>query len=213
MSPRSRLLAVLAACAALGACASAPAPVNSSGQGVQEIAVGSRGPVQGVGVGGRDIAAMTNQMARDILSSKGVMGDGAAAPRVIIDAQFFKIDGSQPMNRNLISQRLLVELNRAAAGRLMFVGRRHAGMVAAERDLKRDGVTDSGSKPMSKAQLGADYRLAGTFSTLDSVQGKTGMQQRYSQFVFELVDVETSNIVWTGLYEVERAGADDVVYR
>lgn len=212
MTPSSRILALLA-CATLVACASTPPPANSSGKGVQEVAVGSRGPVEGVGVGGRDIAAMTNQMARDILSSKGVMGDGAQAPRVIIDSQYFRIDGSQPMNRNLISQRLLVELNRAAAGRLMFVGRRHAGMVAAERDLKRDGVTDSGSKPMSKAQLGADYRLAGTFSTLDTVQAKSGMQQRYSQFVFELVDVESSNIVWTGIYEVERAGADDVVYR
>lgn len=212
MTPSSRLLAVLVS-AALGACASSPGPANPAGQGVQEIAVGSRGPVEGVGVGGRDIASMTNQMARDILSSRGVMGDGGQPPRVIIDSQYFKIDGSQPMNRNLISQRLLVELNRAAAGRLLFVGRRHAAMVAAERDLKRDGVTDSGSKPMTKAQLGADYRLAGTFSTLDSVQAKSGMQQRYSQFVFELVDVETSNIVWTGIYEVERAGADDVVYR
>jgi hypothetical protein len=96
---------------------------------------------------------------------------------------------------------------------LQFVGRRHAGMVAEERELKREGVTDTGSRKLTKAQLGADYRLAGTFTTLDQVQARTGLQQRYSQLVFELVDLESGEIIWTNLYEVERAAADDVVYR
>jgi PBP1b-binding outer membrane lipoprotein LpoB len=195
----------------LAGCASTS--VGDSGRAPTEVGIGARGPVQGVGIGGRDIASMTNQMARDILSTKAVVGEGGAPPRVIIDAQYFKIEGSQPINRNLISQRLLVELNRAAAGRLVFVGRRHAGMVAEERELKREGVTDTGSRRLAKAQLGADYRLAGTFTTLDQAQARTGLQQRYNQLVFELVDVENGEIVWTGMYEVERAGADDIVYR
>lgn len=186
---------------------------SDAGSAVTEIGVGSRGPVQGIGIEGRDIAAMTNTMAREILNAKSVVGDGTSVPRVIVDSQYFRIEGSQPMNRNLISQRLLVELNRAAAGRIQFVGRRHAAMVAEERELKREGVTDPGTLKPRKAQLGADFRLAGTFSTLDQVQAKTGKMQRYSQLVFELVDLESSEVVWTGLYEVERAAADDVVYR
>jgi PBP1b-binding outer membrane lipoprotein LpoB len=204
----SILVPVLAALTLAG-CASS----GDAGRAPADVSIGSRGPVQGVGIGGRDIVSMTNQMARDILGNPRVTGEAGAAPRVIIDAQYFKIEGSQPLNRNLISQRLLVELNRAASGRLVFVGRRHAGMVAEERDLKREGVTDTGTRRMTRAQMGADYRLAGTFTTLDQVQARTGQQQRYNQLVFELVDVENGEIVWTGLYEVERAATDDIVYR
>lgn len=197
----------------LAGCAGTAGTAGDAGSAPTEIAIGSRGPVQGVGIGGRDIASMTHQMAREILNNRRVVGSGGAPPRVIVDGQYFRIEGTQPINRNLISQRLLTELNRASNGRLVFVGRRHAGMVAEERELKREGVTDTGSRALTKAQLGADYRLAGTFTTLDQAQARTGMQQRYNQLVFELVDVENGEIVWTGIYEVERAGADDVVYR
>lgn len=61
--------------------------------------------------------------------------------------------------------------------------------------------------------LGADFRLAGTFATLDAFEARNGMQQRYTQIVFELIDVRTTIVIWTGIYEIERAGADDIVYR
>ena len=205
---KKQLLAAFASGVLMASCAT-----GGGGSGVVDVAPGSKAPAAGVGIEGRDIVSMTNTMARDIVANKRVVGDGKTPPRVIIDAQYFRIEGSQPMNRNLISQRLLVELNRAAAGRLVFVGRRHAGMVADERDLKRDGVTDQASGRMTKAQMGADYRLAGSFSTMDQVQTNTGRQQRYNQLVFELVDLESGEIVWTGLYEVERSATDDVVYR
>jgi hypothetical protein len=49
-------------------------------------------------------------------------------------------------------------------------------------------------------------------ATLDSRDG-SGMIQRYTQITFEMIDLETGEIVWTGLYEMGRAAADDVVYR
>ena len=42
---------------------------------------------------------------------------------------------------------------------------------------------------------------------------KSGMIQRYTQIVFEMFDMETGEIVWANMYELSRAGADDVVYR
>jgi hypothetical protein len=188
----------------LAACTSMPG-VDESGARPRDIPIGTGGPVQGVGIAGRDIAAMTNQMARDLLSSVAVMGQGRV-PRIIIDSSHFDIQGSQPLNRDLISQRLLVELNRAAAGRIAFVGRRHLGMVDEERAV-------TGKRPSDDSILGADFRLAGTFGTLDSYQASSGVQQRYNQVVFELVELTTSHVVWSGIYEVERAGADDIVYR
>jgi len=184
--------------------------LNERGSKPQEIAIGSKGPVQGIGIGGHDIAAMTNQMARDLFSSPQVMGDGSEPPRIIIDSSHFEIQGSQPINRDLISQRLLVELNRAASGRITFVGRRHLDIVDEEVQVSGEDHLKSDAQ---KRALGADFRMAGTFGTLDSFDARSGVQQRYNQIVFELIDVRTSAVVWTGMYEVERAAADDIVYR
>jgi penicillin-binding protein activator len=216
---KDRLFAVLLAMMStlqLTSCATNQARhANPSGAAVPpvEVVLGRQGPVAGVGVEGRDIISMSDQMARDILASRQVVGAGGQPPRVIIDAEYFRVEGSQPINKGLITQRLLVQLNRAAQGQLRFVGRRHAGMVAEERALKRDGQTDVGTKGLTKAQLGADYRLAGTFMTLDSRSNRTGMIQRYTQITFELIDLESSEQIWANQYEIERAAADDVIYR
>ncbi len=86
-------------------------------------------------------------------------------------------------------------------------------MVAGERDLKRDGVTDQGTLPTTRAQLGADYRLRGRITSSEQIKTSQGLIQRYNQVIFEMIDLETSEIVWTGLYNFARAGADDVIYR
>jgi hypothetical protein len=185
---------------------------NASGVAAQTIDPGARGPVSGVGIESQDIISMTDQMMRDMLSS-GDLVLKSPSPRVIIDSEYFANDSSQPINRNSITERLKVGLNRSAKGRLTFVGRNYAGMVEKERELKRSGVTDTGTAGLTRAQLGADYRLGGRITSLDSRSAKTGMAQRYTQIVFEMIDLESSQIVWTGLYEFARAAADDVVYR
>jgi hypothetical protein len=155
---------------------------------------------------------MTDQMMRDMLGN-AVLAGRPKTPRVVIDSQFFRNEGSQAINRDLITDRLRVNLNRAAQGRLTFITRVNLTAVAAERDLKRSGTTDVGTTGMLKAMMGADYRLTGSISTLDSRNPKTGMMQRYNQIDFEMVDLESGEIVWSGLYEFARAAADDVVYR
>jgi len=135
------------------------------------------------------------------------------APRVIVDAQHFANDSTQPINRNLITDRLRVSLNRAAAGRMTFVGRQYAGAVEEERRIKRDGVTDMGTRGLTRAALGADFRLGGRIATLDQRSGRSGLLQRYTQITFEMFDLESGEIVWSGMYEFARAAGDDVVYR
>lgn len=205
-------LTMLACAFPLIGCVANDIPGNS-GSAVTDVEIGKRGPVTGVGVGGADIARMTNIMAKDILSNPRIISAGAkSVPRVVIDSKYFINEGSQPINRNLITQRLLVELNRAAQGRLLFVGRRHAAMVEGEREIKRAGVVDQGSQSFASRPLGADFRLAGTFGTLDAASS-SGAIQRYSQIVFELVDLQTSEVSWTNIYEIERAAVQDIVYR
>lgn len=205
------LVATALSGALLAGCASGGYP-NAAGVSAVDLPVERRGLVSGVGIEGHDIVSMTDRMMRDILGSS-FMAAATTPPRVIVDGQYFVNEGSQPLNKNAITDRLRVELNRASQGRMVFVGRQYSTMVAEERALKREGVTDVGTTGLTHAQAGGDFRLGGRISSLDSRSAKTGLVQRYNQIVFEMVDLESGVIVWSGIYELQRAGADDVVYR
>ena len=122
-------------------------------------------------------------------------------------------DSSQRIDRNLIADRLQVGLARAAKGRLAFVDREHRQVVAAERDLKRSGQVDRATRAAVTRQAGADYRLVGRISTLGSRDNTTGMTQRFTQIVFDMIDLETGLSIWTNLYSFTKAAANSVVYR
>ncbi|MBV8156603.1 MAG: penicillin-binding protein activator LpoB [Dyella sp.] len=203
----TRVAAVATLAAIVTGCAQPGAVVP-----VMDLDPTRRGPVAGVGLEGQDIVAMTDQMMRDILSDP-LFSDPSKRPRVIIDSAHFVNESSQPINQNLITQRLLVNLNRAARSRMVFINRAQNQMVEDERQRKRTGATDKGSNGMTRAMLGADYRLSGRIGSLDSRDARTGMVQRYMQIAFELTDLETGALVWTGIYEFSRAATDDVVYR
>jgi PBP1b-binding outer membrane lipoprotein LpoB len=207
-------LAALAVLLGLVACATTAVP-NASGVATTSIDPATRGPVHGVGIESHDIVAMSDQMMRDMLSNPRLASlDPNGRPRrVIIDAQYFQNDSTQPINRNLITDRLRVALNRASNGRMAFVGRHYAGMVEKERTLKREGVVDVATTGLTRAAMGADFRLGGRIASIDQKSSTTGMIQRYTQITFEMVDLESQEIVWSGIYEFARSAADDVMYR
>jgi hypothetical protein len=131
----------------------------------------------------------------------------------VVDASRFVNESTQTLNKNLIVDRLRVGLNRSARGRMTFVSREHLKAVEEERALKREGLTDVGTTGLTKATAGVDYWLTGRISSLDSRDNKSGMQQRYMQITFEMLDMENSALVWSNQYEFARSAADDVVYR
>ncbi len=178
---------------------------------VRDIDPAERGPVAGVGIESQDVIAVTDRMVRDMLGNATLAGR-ATPPRVIIDSAYFENDSSNIINKNLITDRLRINLNRSSSGRLVFVGREYARAVAQERELKREGVTDIGTTGLTQGQAGADFRLGGRIATLDS-RDRAGRIQRYTQITFAMIDLETGILVWEGIYEFERAGADDVMYR
>ena len=156
---------------------------------------GTVGPVAGVGIESQDVISMTDQMMRDMLARLPLTG--GRVPQVIVDAEYFRNEGSSRINRNLITDRLRVELNRAAANRIRFVARHLEAMVA-----------EDGGRP-----LPPDYRLAGRIATIDGVDGRSGLTSRHHQITFEMVSLADGTVIWSGIYEFRKSAADDVVYR
>jgi penicillin-binding protein activator len=199
----------------LSACATDPTPRinNTAGRPtVYEDVKTSSVATQGIGLESQDIASMTDQMMRDILATPG-LADRNPPPRIVIDSAYFTNESSSRINKNLITDRLRIELTRASRGRLVFVGRHLSSMVEAERQLKRDGVTDTGTVRSTKGTAGVDFRLGGRIASLDAASGKTGTVSRYQQITFELVDLEYGTIVWSGIYELKKSAQDDIIYR
>jgi len=204
-----RLFAVAAAGLLLSACQTVQ---NTAGTPTTYTDPGQLGPVKGVGIESQDIISMTDQMMRDMLTEPR-LANAATPPNVILDGEYFINESSSRINRNQITDRLRVGLQRASQGRMQFVGRHYANMVADERNLKRKGVIDKATTGTAAAQKGGDYRLGGRITSLDARDVKSGMTQRYTQITFEMVDLESGEIVWSGIYEFQKAATDDVIYR
>ncbi len=196
----------------LTACQTTVPVINAPGTPTTYQDPGTRGPVSGVGLESQDIVSMTDRMARDILGHP-VLASRPTPPRVIIDAEYFYNESSSRLNKNSITDRLRVNLNRAAQGRMVFVGRHLTDMVARERDLKRQGQVDTGTVALAQAQQGGDFRLGGRITSLDLRSPSTGQMSRYHHIAFEMVNLETGEIVWSNEYEVAKTAQDDVIYR
>lgn len=185
---------------------------NTSGSPTIYEDPNTTGRVQGIGVESQDIMSMTDRMMRDMLANP-VLTNRSTPARVIIDSEYFRNESSSRINKNTITDRLRVELNRAANGRMVFVGRHYSDMVAKERELKRSGEVDSGTIRQTQATAGADFRLGGRITSLDATDTGTGQSSRYSQIIFEMIDLEYGTIVWSNSYEFRKSAQDDVIYR
>lgn len=205
-------LAALTLCTATGCTTYATRPHNPSGSPTLYEDPRSVSESAGMGVESQDIIGMTDQVMRDMLADP-VLSGRATPPRVIIDAKYFKNSSSERMNKRLITNRLRVAFNQAGRGRMVFVGRHATQMVEEERVYKREGIVDSGALPTTRAPMGADYRLQGEFATLDRRGAHAGQSTRYTQVVFEMIDLETAEVVWSGIYEYRKASQEHLVYR
>ena len=201
---RSHILVFFMAGAAIGAAAPVAAQSYS--------APTDRGEVRGVGAESNDIISMSDEMMRDLLTVPLLM-NAQTPPRIIIDAKHFRNESSEIIDKALITDHIRVGLLRAAQGRIRFVGREYADVVQMERDLKDSGQVDVGTTGRTRAMAGADYRLVGRIGTRDAVDPQTGTRERYSQYTFELIDLEYGDLVWSNMYEFKKAAQDDVVYR
>lgn len=200
----------------LSACYTAPMIQNATGVSAMTVDSSRTGPVSGVGIEGQDIVSMTDKMMRDMLANQRLatlMAKLPGPPIVVLEGNDFENRSSQVIDKNSIANRLRINLNNAANGRMEFVNRQSTARIAQARALKRSGSTSLGTTGLTKAIEGEDWFMAGQIVTADARSTKTGLVQRYSQITFEMTDAESGRIIWSGLYEFTRAAADDVIYR
>lgn len=211
MNVRS-LCAVGSAIVAL-AVVSSPVDAQRRGSQAEDLDPQGRGAISGVGIESRDIDAMTDKVVRELVSRPDLVST-AVPPRVVVDSEKFYNNSSQRIDRDMITDALRASFNRAAAGRIRFVSRESMDIVLRERAMKREGAVDVGTRGMTRAPSGVDYQLIGKMTSLDTRDLKSGLQQRRTQIVFELVDLETADLIWTiEPYIILRAGGIGVVYR
>jgi PBP1b-binding outer membrane lipoprotein LpoB len=172
----------------------------------------TRGVIAGVGMESQDIVSVTDKMMRDILATPAITRH-STPPRVVIDSSYFRNESSSIINKNLFTDRLRVELNRAANGRLVFLARHLADMTEKEYELEEQEIVTEGTQGETKQALGYDYRLGGRIASIDMVDPRKGFLSRYHQITFELVERGSGTIVWSGIYEMKKSAQDDIIYR
>lgn len=168
------------------------------------------GQIQGAGIESQDIISMSDKMMRDMLANP-LLVSNAQPRRVIVDAAYFRNESSNQINVNLLIDRLRNGLLQAANGRMIFLGRHYADMVEHERKLKSKDVVDDGTNMSAPSPMGGDYRLGGRITSLDT--SGNGMNSRFTQVVFEMVDLQTGAIVWGGQYSFKKTAEPNVFYR
>ena len=122
--------ALVAGCASSGV-------KNPSGTGVTRLNADEQGTVAGTGIESQDLVAVTDKMARSVLSIPQI-ANATAPPIVVLDP----VDNQTrfPINKDIFLTRIRSELNSKCRGKVMFLARDRMAALEKERNLKREGA-------------------------------------------------------------------------
>jgi hypothetical protein len=181
---------------------------NPSGVPVTEMKPEERGFVAGTGIESQDLVAVTDKMARKILSTPEI-ANAKTTPRIVIDPVVNETRFA--INKDLFTDRIRAQLNENANGKVRFLARDRMKALERERDLKQQGAVTASSDPNVVEFKGADYFLTGK---LGGMSGRTSAGvSDYVLYTFQLIDARTSEIVWEGSSEIKKQGLEDAAYR
>ncbi len=181
---------------------------NPSGVPVTQINADERGFVAGTGIESQDLVAVTDKMARSILSVKEI-SQATIPPRIVLKPVENKT--RFPINKDIFLTRIRSELNSKAQGRVRFLAREQMAALQNERELKQTGQVTSNSNPNVQEFKGADFFLTGTLEGM-TTRGTSGTSD-YILYNFQLIDARTSEIVWENSAEIKKQGLEDAAYR
>jgi hypothetical protein len=179
--------------------------------GTRDTRVSADAPdtVTGTGLQSQDIRTMAIDMAAKIKAS------GALAPtRDGERASFFiyemRNDSSDTIDKEIILTKLRTNLFEAFGRQVKILDRSpQAGdLTEAERRMKDRGQV-SGTNDRKVA--GSDFVLKGTIKSRDRQAGK--LKSSYILVTFELTDLVTQELYWTGDYEMKTESEKSVINR
>lgn len=207
ITSRSLLAGFAASAAFLAGCATQGVQ-NPAGAPVVEMRPDERGNVAGTGIESQDLVSVTDKMARSIIAIPQI-ARAQTPPRIVIDP--VKNETRFPINKDLFTDRIRIQLNSKATGRMTFLARDRMQALEKERALKQSGQVTASSDPNVVEFRGADFFLTGKLSGLTTrTSAGTGDYILYS---FQLIDARTSEIVWEDAAEIKKQGLEDAAYR
>lgn len=193
-------------------CGCVSTPPNADGVKAHYIDPGVNSQPSGLGFESGDIVAMTDKIVAEI-SNIPAFFEAKDPPRIVVDALYFKNEGSTRIDKNLITDRIRMGLIQSAKGRLFFVSRDNLDMMLQELKLKQVGIVKLDDEGDSESKIvAADYRLGGRITTRDVVTN-TGEISRFHQILFELIEIRTGSIIWSEIHDFKKVAQDDVIYR
>lgn len=181
---------------------------NPSGVPVTEMRPDERGFVAGTGVESQDLVAVTDKMARSILSTPEI-ANAQGIPRIVLEPVVN--DTRFPINKDIFLTRIRTELNSKARNKVRFLAREQMKALENERNLKQSGAVTSSSDPNIVEFKGADFFLTGKLQGM-TTRTSNGTSD-YILYSFQLIDARTSDIVWEDAAEIKKQGLEDAAYR
>ncbi len=204
-----RSLAITAATAVAALVAGCASGVqNPSGVPVTQLNADEKGFVAGTGVESQDLVAVTDKMARSILATPEIQ-KAQGLPRVVL----LPVENQTrfAFNKDIFLDRIRVQLNSKAQGKVRFLARDRMEALEKEREMKRAGQLTSSSDPVVQEFKGADFFLTGKLSGM-TTKARAGTSD-YILYTFQLIDPRTSDIIWEDSAEIKKQGTEDAAYR
>jgi len=195
------LFALVSGCASSGV-------KNPSGVPVTHMNADEQGFVAGTGMESQDLVAVTDKMARSILSIPQI-ANAPTPPTIVLEPVVNETRFA--INKEIFLTRIRAQLNSKARGKVVFLARSQMEALEKERNRKREGAVTSSSDPNLQEFKGADYLLSGSLQGL-STRTAAGTSD-YILYDFHLTDARTSAIVWEDSAEMKKQGLEDAAYR
>lgn len=204
------LLGIAAIAAIISGCASSSGVKNPSGVPVTEMKADERGFVAGTGIESQDIVTVADKMARAIVTVPEI-ANAPTMPRVVLLP--VKNESRFPINKDIFLEEIMSLLNERANGKVRFLARDRMADLERERELKQTGqVTTTTATDLTRSQFkGADFMLTGKLMS-QTTKTAAGTSD-YVLYTFELIDPNTSEIIWQGRHNVKKQGLEDAAYR
>jgi PBP1b-binding outer membrane lipoprotein LpoB len=162
--------------------------------------------VEGTGLESRDLRAVANQMAQELMSAPALTS-AERPPRIAVlpieNRSRFLIDAG------IITTLITDEVISTSAGKLAIVNRDLIDQILKEREMKAKGeVSDDGKLA---ALAGLDWFLEGSIESLSASTNKS--QTDYVVVRFQLTNAETGIVSWSNRYEMKKEGSWGVMYQ